>query len=138
MDNSIQKNKEAVRRFNKEVIEEGNLTAFNELVSEEVINHAAPADAPAGPESMRHFLMDILRKGFSDIKVDVLEQVAEKDLVTSRKKIHVRHTGEFLGVPASGKTAVIDVIDIIRLKDGRYAEHWGISNIPDVIGQLKK
>lgn len=125
-------NKTAVRRFNKEVIEQGNVKSFRELVADSVINHSAPPGANAGPESMMYFIFEVLKKGFPDLTVEIFDQVAEKDKVTTRKAFHATHTGEFMGISATNKKVVINVIDIIRLEDGKYVEHWGISNIPDV------
>lgn len=136
MKSQLEENKALVLRFNKEFIEQGNMKSFKELVSDDVINHAAPAGTPSGPESMRYFIMDILRKGFPDIKVEIFDQVAEGDKVTTRKALHATHTGEFMGIPPTNKQVTFLVIDIIRLQDGKYAEHWGISNIPEVTKAL--
>jgi predicted ester cyclase len=136
MNLTTEQNKIAVIRFNKEFIEQGNMQSFTELVSSEVVNHAAPAGAPAGPESMIHFLQHILRKGFPDVKVEILDQIAEGDKVTTRKILRGRHTGEFMGIAPSGKEVAIHVIDIIRLRNGQYIEHWGMSNLVEVLGQL--
>lgn len=136
MQSVTEQNKQTVIRFNKEFIELGNMQSFKELVADNVINHAAPAGAPNGPESMVYFIIEILRKGFSNINVEILDQVAEADKVTTRKAIHAKHTGEFLGIAASGKEVTLKVIDIIRLENGKYAEHWGMSNIPDVLQKL--
>lgn len=133
---TIEKNKEIVVRFNREVIEKGNIQSFHELVSPSVINHSAPAGTPNGPESMIHFLMQVLRVGFPDVKVDILDQVAEGNKVTTRKALHATHTGMFLGIPASNKKVVIQVIDIIRLEEGKYAEHWAMSNIPEIMKEI--
>jgi predicted SnoaL-like aldol condensation-catalyzing enzyme len=138
MQSTIEQNKAAVVRFNKEFIEQGNMNSFKELVADDVINHAAPPGAPNGPESMIHFILNILRNGFSDIKIDILDQVAEGDKVTTRKAIHAVHTGEFMGVSASNKKVTIHVIDIIRLRNGQYIEHWGLSNIPQVIAEISE
>lgn len=135
---TTEKNKEIVLRFNREVIEQGNVDAFYELVSPNVINHAAPEDTPNGPESMRHFILQILRVGFPDVKVEIMDQVAEGDKVTTRKALHATNTGEFMGIPPSNKRVAIQVIDIIRLHQGKYAEHWGISNIPDIIRKISE
>ena len=137
MTDTIESNKRIVARFNREIIEQGNRRAFAELVAGDVVNHAAPPGAPNGVESMIHFILDVLRKGFPDIKVDILDQVAEGDRVTTRKALRGRHTGEFMGVPATGKEVSIKVIDIIRLRDGKYAEHWGLSNLMEVVQELR-
>ena len=136
MQSATEQNKRAVIRFNKEYIERGSRKSFEELVAHDVINHSAPPGSSKGPDGMIFFLENILRTGFPDLTVEILEQVAEGDLVTTRKAIHATHAGHFMGVPPTGKKVVIKVIDMIRLKDGKYVEHWGLSNIPEVIAQL--
>ncbi len=136
MNYTTEQNKEIVLRFNREVIEQGNFDSFKELVSEKIINHAAVPGASSGAEGMTHFLQNILQKGFPDLKVQILEQVAERDLVTTHKAITATHKGEILGIPASNKKVRINVIDIIRLKDGKYVEHWAVSNFSEVIAQI--
>lgn len=134
--NTIEQNKTVVKRFNKEVIEQANYNSFKELVSDHVVNHAAAPGAPSGPESMMQFFQNILHKGFSNIKVQLFEQVAEGDLVTTRKLITAKHHHEVLGIPATNKEVQIKVIDIIRVKDGKYAEHWAASNFSDVMAEI--
>ena len=80
----------------------------------------------------------VLRPALEGLTVTIHDQVAEGDKVTTRKTISGTHTGTFLGVPATGKPVSIDVIDIVRVENGRYAEHWGINNLPTVLAGLKK
>jgi predicted ester cyclase len=136
MKSQVEENKAVVWRFNKEFVEQGKMTSFKELVSDRVINHAAPAGTPSGPESMRYFIIEVLRKGFPDIKVEILDQVADGDRVCSRKALRGTHTGEFMGITPTHQKITFNVIDIIRIENGKYAEHWGISNIPEVIKTL--
>lgn len=136
MSYSIEHNKEIVRRFNRECIELGLADSFEEILAETVINHSAAAGRPNGKESFPFFLNEILRKGFPDCKVEILDQVAENDLVATRKKITGTHTGEIMGIAPTNKSVEIQVIDIIRLKDGKYQEHWGQSNFGDVLRSL--
>ena len=138
MNSQVEQNKAVVLRFNKEFIEQGNMKSFKELVSDQVINHAAPAGTPSGPESMRYFIMEVLRKGFPDIKVEILDQVADGDRVCSRKVLRGTHAGEFMGLAPTNKKITFNVIDIIRIENGKYAEHWGISNIPEVLKTLSE
>ena len=123
-------------RFNKEFIEQGNLNSFHELIAEDVINHSAPEGSSKGRDGMLYFLENILRKGFPDLRVEILDQVAEGDKVTTRKAIYATHLGEFMGVPATRKRVTINVIDIIRLRDEKYIEHWGISNLHEIVAQI--
>jgi len=134
--NSTEQNKAIVRRFNAECIEQGNPASFKELLADNVINHSAPDGAPNGSESFYYFLNEVLRKGFPDLKVEIHEQIAEGDLVTTRKTIRATHTGELFGVVPTNKKVEIKVIDIIRLHNGEYAEHWGQSNFAEVLQQI--
>jgi predicted ester cyclase len=136
MKSQVEENKAVVLRFNKEFIEQANMNSFKELVSDQVINHAAPAGTPSGPESMRYFIIEVLRKGFPDIKVEILDQVADDNKVCSRKELSGIHTGEFMGVAPTNKKVTFKVIDIVRIENGKYAEHWGMSNIPEVLKTL--
>lgn len=129
-------NKQTVIRFNKEFIEQGSMDAFKELVADDVINHNAPAGSSHGPDSMLYFLKHVLQAGFPDLQVEILDQVAEGDKVTTRKVFHATHTGEVMGIPPSHKKVSIHVIDIIRLRDGKYIEHWGASNFSDVLKEI--
>ncbi|MBS1664877.1 MAG: ester cyclase [Bacteroidetes bacterium] len=134
---NTEQNKHIVQRFNLECIQQGNLESFKTLLSPEVINHSAPAGRPNGPESFTFFLNEVLRKAFPDLQVQILDQVAEGDLVATRKKITATHTGEIFGIPPSNKKVEIRVIDIIRLKDGQYLEHWGESNFSEILSILQ-
>jgi len=122
---TLEANKAVVRHFNQAVIEEGDEVAFRELVAPDFINRTTPAGGPSGPDGFLFTLVHVLRPALSDLSVEIHDQVAEGDKVTTRKTIRGNHTGELLGVPATGRPIAIAVIDIVRVKDGRYMEHWG-------------
>ena len=130
--------KAVVRRFNIEVIQQGNEAAFHALMAPDFVNHAAPAGAPNGPESMWNTFQNILRPALSGLTVTIHDQIAEGDKVTTRKTITGVHTGPLLGVPATGREVSVSVIDIVRVKEGRYAEHWGLNTLPMVLAELSK
>src|SRR5678816_2537409 len=121
---NAEQNKAIVVRFNKEFIEQNNENSFNELLSDNVVNHSAPAGMPNGKESFYFFLNNVLRAGFPNLKVDILEQVAEGEFVTTRKKIKATHTGNIFGIAPSNKEVEINIIEMVRIQDGKYAEHW--------------
>jgi len=68
--------------------------------------------------------------------VTIHDQIAEDDKVTTRKTISGVHTGTLMGVPATGRIVSISVIDIVRVEDGRYVEHWGVNTLPSVLAAL--
>ena len=136
MQTTTEQNKSIVRRFNKEVIEQGNPDSFAALMDEQFINHSAPAGMDNGPKGMQYFFESILRPALPDVQVTIYEQVAEGDLVTTRKIISGTQTGVLLGIAPTGREISIDVIDIVRVKDGKYKDHWGITTLPSVMASL--
>lgn len=136
MESETERNKRIVTRFNKEAIEQGNLDAFDELIASDFINHTAPAGMPKGKEGMSRFIIGVIRQAFPDLRVEIYDQVAEGDKVVTRKAFHATHTGPFMGIPATGKSIVFPIIDIVRLRDGQYIEHWGIRDTHSVLQQL--
>ena len=131
-----EQNKAIVTRINKEFIEGGNKNTVYEIFSPDFVNHTAPPGSPQGPEAIIYFFDHLLKPSFPDLKVVIHDQVAEGDKVTTRKSFHATHKGEFFGVPASNKKVVMDVIDIIRLRDGKFAEHWGALDMQNVMMQI--
>ena len=133
----LQRNKAVVVRFNKEVIERGDEAAFRELMAPDFVNRTASPGAPTGPEGMFNTFNRVLRPAFPDLSVEIHEQIAEGDKVTTRKTIRGTHRGDLFGVAPTGKSVAIDVIDIVRIADGRYAEHWGVNTLPSVLAALR-
>lgn len=131
-------NKEVVRRFNIQVIQNGSGSEFQALMAPHFINHAAPQGMPNGPDGMWNTFQNVLRPALSNLTVTIHDQIAEGDKVTTRKTISGIHTGTLLSVPATRREVTISVIDIVRIEDGRYAEHWGLNNLSNVLADLSK
>jgi len=131
-----EKNKEIVARFNKEGIEGKDITVFEELLADNFINHSAPAGMPAGRDGMIAFFRTVLWESLADVSVEIHDQVAEGDKVVTRKTIHGIHVGDFLGQPASNKKLKLHIIDIVKLLNGQYIEHWRAWDAQDVIRQI--
>ncbi len=137
MDSLAQLNKQVVQRFNQEVIAEGRLDTVADLMDPDFINHSAPAGTDNGPGGMLHTFNNILRPALSGMQVHIQQQVAEGDVVTTRKTITGTHTGPLLGIAPPGQAVTIDVMDMIRLRNGKYYEHWGVNTLAAVVARLR-
>lgn len=133
-----EQNKIVVQRFNQQVIAEGNREAFEELMDDFFINFSAPAGSPDDRESMWRTFDQILRPALTNLQVKIEKQVAEGDWVTTRKTITGEHTGTLMGVAPTGKPVSISVIDMVRIVEGKYAEHWGLNTLAQVLSQLRQ
>ncbi len=132
---STEENKKIVLRFNKEFLEQGNTEVLKEIVDENFTNHTAAANFPKDVNGLIQFV-SMLHKGFSDMRIDIHEQIGEGDVVATRKTIHAIHTGEIMGHAPSGKKVTMNVLDMVRLKDGKYIDHWGRNDVMQVIQSL--
>jgi predicted ester cyclase len=66
------------------------------------------------------------RRAVPDLHAQVHELLADGDKVVTRKTFHGTQTGEFMGLPPTGSAISVDVIDIVRVRDGKFVEHWNV------------
>ena len=106
---------------------------FAELVSESYVNHN-PNVGPglAGLDTFMGHWFDTL----SDTRVVVEDAFAVGDRVVGRYTYRARHTGPFVGVPASGADMTMRSIDIWRFENDRFVEHWDELNLLEVFQQM--
>ena len=51
-------------------------------------------------------------------------------------KQHAVHSGDFMGIPASGKTIEIRYMDFWKVVDGKIEDNWVMVDFPHVMAQL--
>ena len=125
-----------VRRFNRKVIAGGNREIFRALMADDFVNHSAPPGADSGPEGRWLTFETVLRPAIANLALVIEDQIAEGDKVTTRKAIMGTLTGPLLGYAPTGLPIRIDVIDIVRVRDGQYAEHRGLNTLGAVLAGL--
>ena len=91
------------------------------------VNHQLP-DAAGGTatrsrEEWKALLADF-HAGFSNVKMEVLLQVAEGDYVCSRWRQTAKHTGKFEGLAATGKTTTWSGVQTDRYEGDKLVESW--------------
>jgi predicted ester cyclase len=131
-------NKAAVLRFNRDVLERGDEAAFRALVAPGFANRTAPPGVAPDADGMFAMVTRVLRTAFPDLAVEIHDMVAEGDRVTTRKTIRGTHRGALFGIPATNTKVAIDVIDVVRLEEGRYVEHWGMTTLGEVARTLQR
>ena len=75
------------------------------------------------------------RAAFPDLHREIMDMVAEGDKVAVRMKITGTQTGEFMGVPATGKTIITENFTIRRIVGGKIVEAWTLG---DTLGWLNQ
>jgi len=119
-----ERNKEVIRRFVEEVQNQRSEDAYWELNDPDFVNLAPlPPGVPADREDGFAYLFGFMN-AFPDSRVTIDDMVAEGDQVVTKKTFTGTHTGEFAGIPATGKPVTLQFVDIMRLRDGKIVEHW--------------
>ncbi|MDP6129892.1 MAG: ester cyclase [Dehalococcoidia bacterium] len=117
-------NKTLFTRFIGEVLNDKNVNAVDELMAANYIDHNPAPGVPSGTEGMKQ-LMSMFFSAFPDLHATIDVLVAEGDLVVGRMTNTGTHTGDFMGIPATGKKVSFTETHIVRIADGKAVEHWG-------------
>ncbi|MGG6894773.1 MULTISPECIES: ester cyclase [Rhizobium] len=124
-----------VRRNTEEVQGKGNFAVFDEVFSEDFLDHTPQPNMVPDKEGVRGLYAG-LRKAFPDFHAVIHWQTAEGNLVTTFKTYYGTHRGTFLGIEPTGKTIQFETVDAMRVVDGKITEHWGVANLYSLVGQL--
>lgn len=118
------RNLELARRFLTEVLGAGDMVAFDELVADDVVVHSgiSPLAPMVGKEAFRTGLGSLAAFSFEDFALEDL--LAVEDRVVARYRAHATHTGDQLGVPASGRQVTMWEIRLMRWADDRLVEDF--------------
>jgi steroid delta-isomerase-like uncharacterized protein len=118
-------NAELIRRWFDEVWNQGREATIFELCAGHAVGNGQSVDGSAirGPESFKEF-WNALRFAFSSIHVDIHRTVEQGDLAMAHWTITMTHTGEFMGVPATGRRITATGMSLQRFDHGMIVEAW--------------
>lgn len=132
---SSEDNKALIRRFYGE-IDQGNIEAMDELVSEDYVNHD-PLPFPGIAEGRAGLkqAFEMFWKATPGTH-EIEDQVAAGDKVVTRLRGVGKHDGELAGIPPSGNDLNVKAIAIHRIAEGRIVEHWSVVDSATLLQQL--
>jgi steroid delta-isomerase-like uncharacterized protein len=131
---SIKENKNIVRRY-QEAYNTANYDALDEVVAADVLTPNMISTVPRGLVGAKLVHQKTLT-GMPDYHTAIEDLIAEGDKVVARVRITGTHTGDFYGIPPTGKHIDLSGIYIVRIADGKIVEHWGEENGTEVLRQL--
>jgi len=116
-----------------EMINTHDPDAVDRFVAEDYVNHNAfVAD---GREANRQF-WTVFFAGLPDVRVTMEDLVVSGDRVVGRFVYRGTHTGDLMGIPATGQPVEMRSIDIWRVQNGMFVEHWDELNLMQVFQQI--
>ena len=126
---------ELIHSFIRRVINEGELVASNEYVSDGY-RYQAGAAKLTGPEQLKQLLSDY-RLAYPDIQLEIQEQIEQGTKVMTRGKLSGSQHSPFQDLPASGRSVSIDVIISSTVIDGRITEEFELLDEFTMLQQLE-
>ncbi len=127
--------KALTRRIYDEVFTKGDLALADELVADDFVEREEFPGLSADKAGFVAWLT-MMRNAFPDLSMDVAVMASDGDEVWAQAVMRGTHQGEFMGIPASGRSLEVPVMDRIRFRDGTVVEHWGISDSLGMMQQL--
>ncbi len=116
-----------------ETLNTQNVDLFETFIAHDYVNHN-PFVAP-GLKGVKDFFAGWLA-AFPDTIVTMEDAFVAGDKVVGRYTYRATHQGTFLGIPPTGKRITMRSIDIWRVQDDVFAEHWDELNMLEVMQQL--
>ena len=128
-------NLSVVSRFIEEFKNNANHGIVDELMSPDFVHHLTDPRLPEGREAIKLLGQSIVA-GFPDVHASVEDLLADGDMVIERTQTSATHTGEFNGIPPTGKQVGWTEIHIYRLENGKIAEQWSEIDLLGLLVQL--
>jgi steroid delta-isomerase-like uncharacterized protein len=123
-------------RTAREAFNAGDLDACLELVTPNLIQHLAELPEPRRGREVWREGAELLKHAFPDFRVEIEDIVAADDRVALRLTIRGTHSGEFLGIPATGRQVSYVSHEFYRVENGLIAEEWICSDTAGLFRQL--
>ncbi len=127
--------KRSLEHFYSEVMAPGDVERIADFIHPDCVNHAAPPGSPQGIEGVRQTVL-WLAGAFSDQRYEPLKVLADGDTVVYHCRWSATHTGEFMGIPATGRQFSVEQVHLVRYADGLGIEHWAVRDDMGMMGQL--
>jgi steroid delta-isomerase-like uncharacterized protein len=78
----------------------------------------------------------MLKRAFPDLQAHIEDIVAAQDKVAVRLRFHGTHSGEFLGIRATGRSVDYVSHEFYRIDDGLIVEEWICSDVATLLRQI--
>jgi steroid delta-isomerase-like uncharacterized protein len=132
---SVSDNKLLTRGFYAS-INQRNLDALDELISEDFVEHEQFPGLPTTGRKAVQAALDVFLGAFPDVQFAVDDIIGEDDKIVVRGRLSGTHQGEFMGIPATNKSFEVGFIDILEIHDGQATAHWGQTDQGAMMQQL--
>jgi steroid delta-isomerase-like uncharacterized protein len=123
-------------RAGLEALNAGNADGCMALAAPDLIMNLAELPEPRRGQELWRQGFEMMRHAFPDLEAHIEDVVAAGDKVAVRLRLRGTHSGEFLGIPATGRTIEYVSHEFYRIADGLIAEEWICSDMATLLRRL--
>jgi hypothetical protein len=103
-----------------EIINNGKLDMFNETNFDKDFTLIMSPENMVGNENIKAFYANYVT-GFSNIDFTIVDVFGQGDKIVKHWNFKGKHTGDFFGIPATGKLVDLDGVTLVKMKNGKIA-----------------
>jgi steroid delta-isomerase-like uncharacterized protein len=125
-----------IQHWIDEVWNNKRLELVDELVAEDYQRHdpGIPLEV-RGPESLKQ-LIGMYFTAFPDLHLATEQVIAENNRAAVLLTASGTNSGEFMGAPATGKTASVKSMEMFRIENNKIVEQWVNLDALNMLRQL--
>ena len=117
----VEKNIKMYSNVWDEIINNGKLDLFNDTNFDPNITLIMSPENVVGIEATKDFYANYLT-GFSNIEFTIVDVFGQGDKIVKHWNFKGTHSGDFFGIPPTGKSVDLDGTTLVKMKDGKIAE----------------
>lgn len=103
------------------VINKGQINQINSTHFDTNITLVSSPENIVGMEGFKAYYQNFLT-GFSNIQFTIVDIFGQGDKLVKHWNFKGKHTGDFFGIPATGKTVDLNGVTLVKMKNGKIAQ----------------
>jgi steroid delta-isomerase-like uncharacterized protein len=127
---------EALVRESFEAFNAGDTGRLLAVVAPDLVMHLAELPEPMRGRETWQQGFELIKRAFPDLEAQIDDVVAADDRVAVRVSFRGTHSGEFQGIPATGRRIHYVSHEFYRVEDGLIVEEWICSDMATLFRQL--
>ncbi len=115
----------------------GDIDTAEQMLAADFVNHDPPGLPGVGHDRAGVLAaIRYLHGAFDGARAELVSVIGEGEKVAVHDRLLGTHSGDFLGIAATGRDIAVDFIHIFRVVDGRIVERWGVADTTTLLSQL--
>ncbi|HEX2630149.1 MAG TPA: ester cyclase [Chitinophagaceae bacterium] len=132
----IAHNEELIKTYFNKAWNAGEVDILDSILDNDYINHTPSTKTGVHDRKELKTIIQSFRKAFPDLHFSIEDIIATNNRVVARVRMTGTHKDSLFGLPPTGKTVSVNQINIEQIENGRFTEHWRVTDELELMKQL--